>query len=174
MTEKDRWQLWVGFIVVSVIVGVTGGVVALASLSRTGLLLDLAFIVAVAVVMMVVQIGARRRPGLLVPPSLQGLDPDSRVMVSRAVHTGGRADRPELARAVVTQARRKQTATALFLAVWALVVLARVAALASGESGGAKAIDGLVIVGSLLAAAASVPSFLRARRAMAANDLHPG
>jgi hypothetical protein len=164
----------VGFIVVSVIVAITGGVVALASLSRTGLRLDLAFMVVVAVVITVVGIGARRRPGLLVPPSLQGLDPDSRVMVSRAVNTGARADRPELARAVVTQARRKQVATALFLAIWALVVLARAAALASGESGGAKAIDVLVILGSLLAAAAAVPSFLRARRAMSANDPHPG
>jgi hypothetical protein len=49
-----------------------------------------------------------------------------------------------------------------------------VAAVVSGESGGARAIDVLVILGSLLAAAASVPSFLRARRAMSANEPYPG
>ncbi len=171
MTESDRWQLWVGFIVVSLIVGVCGAVVALASLSRTGLLLDLAFMALVLVVIVVVSARARRHPGLLVPPLLQGLDPESRRLVSSAVNTGGRTDRPELARAVVTGARRKELATALLLAVWAVVVCLRVMALAAGESRGTAVIDVMVILGSVLAAAACVPSFLRARRAVSVNDL---
>jgi hypothetical protein len=170
MTEKDRWQLWIGFIVVSVIVGLAGALVAVASLSRTGILVDLGFMAAVAVVAVVVKLRARRHPGLLVPPPLQGLDPDSRALVSRAVHTGGRADRPDLAPAVVVQARRKQLATMLLVAVGVLIVAVRAASLASGESGAQVMIDVLLVIGSLLAVAALVPSLLRARRAMSANS----
>lgn len=169
MTVRDRWQLWVGFIVVSWMLIIAGGFVALASLSRTGLLVDAAFMALVVVVITVVSLRARRQPGLLVPPPLQGLDPDSLQLVSRAVHTGGRAERPDLAGAVVTQARRKRTSTLLLLAVWALIVCARALALAGGDSGASAAVDVLFIVGSLLAAAACVPPYRRARRAMAAN-----
>ncbi|HEX3623107.1 MAG TPA: hypothetical protein VHT97_12405 [Acidimicrobiales bacterium] len=169
MTEKDRWQLWVGFIVVSVMLGFAGALVALASLSRTGLLVDLGFMGVVLLAIVAVSLRARRRPGLLVPPSMQGLDPDSRQLVSHAVSTGGRAERPELARAVVQQARRKQTVTVLFVVVWVVVVCLRVTSVAGGESGAGTAIDLMVILGSVLAASASVPSLLRARRAMAAN-----
>jgi hypothetical protein len=173
VTERDRWQLWVGFIVVSMIVGLAGLFVALASLSRIGLLVDLAFLAVVAIVIVVVSLRARRQPGMLVPPSLQGLDPDSRALVSRAVSTGRRADRPELARAVVNQARRRQTSRVLLLAAWVLIVCVRVLALAGGESGTSAAIDVMVILGSLLAAVATVPSFMRARRAMSANNPRP-
>ena len=169
MSEADRWRLWIGFIVVSAIVGLAGLAVAVASLSRTAVLVDLVLTGLVVAVMLGVLWHAHRRPGLLVPPSMQGLDPDSRRLVSRAVTAGAPADRPELARAVVRQARRKESVQGLLVALWVVLLAVRGLALSAGDSGERAAFDLLVILGSALALAASVPPLLRARRAVSAN-----
>jgi len=115
MNERQRDRMGLGLIVGIPILGMVVLGVALATQSRLGVMVALALPAVFAVCVLPLAIRARRRSGPIVPPELQGLDPQDRRIVAAALSGGGRVADPELARAVVAQARRQQRVTALFI-----------------------------------------------------------
>jgi hypothetical protein len=169
MTEQQRWRLAVALFVGVPVVGLVLLAVALATKSPVGVLLALALPPVFAVLVIGASVRARRRSGVLVPPELQGLDPQDRRIVTAAVTGGGRVADPDLATAVVAHARRQQLAMGLLLAGGSIGVILRIAALASDRRDGWVIPDLLVIAGWLVLAVMMVSSVVRARRAIAAN-----
>lgn len=168
MTERQRWRLWVGVVVGGGVALTIGMALALALESRTGVLAAIVFGPVFAVVIVATSLRARRRPGLLVPPYLQGLQPEQRRIVTATANRAARADDPDLRPAVVAYARNQRTAMALSLVGGALAISVRLWALASGNTSGAF-FDVLMVAVWLVLAAGLARYVLRAHRAMSAN-----
>ncbi len=87
---------------------------ALVTNSLVGMVLALAAPPMFAVGVVAVVVPANRRFGPLVPPELQGIDPQDRRIVSAAVSGGGRVADPELARRSLLTPDASRSSTACF------------------------------------------------------------
>ena len=168
MTEQQRWRSWTRSIGASLIAGVALTMVALALRSRALMLASIAVMALTGVTVFGVTLYARRRPDLLVPPHMQGMDPDGRRLVTTATEAGVRADDPRLAATVVAHARRQLTGMAFLILSGALPVGGRIADLTS-QGTDSTPFDVLVIAFWLVAAGAIAHRILRLRRAIVAN-----
>lgn len=163
MTEGQRWRLWVGFVVGSTVAGFAGASVAAIAGSRAGVFVAVGFVALSFVVVVGASAAARRRPGLLVPPHLQGIDAERRRMVAEAVRTGARVQDPQAADVAVAHARSQQTAMALYLASAAIGFYLRASSLLDHPAN--PLVDLLGIGFWLGTGALAVRVLVRARRA---------
>ena len=167
MTERQRWRLWVGFVVGSMVAGFTGASVAALAGSRAGVFAAMGFVALSFAVMVGVAVAAPRRPGLLVPPYLQGVDAEHRRLASEAVRTGARVPDGRAAAVAVAHARSQQTAMALYLASAAIGLSFRVSSLLDHPAN--EFVDLLGMAFWLVTGALAARALVRARRAAEAN-----
>ena len=167
MTERQRWRLWVGFIVGSMVAGFAGASGAAVAGSRPGLRIAIGFVALAFLVMVAVSLTALRRPGLLLPPHLEGVEVERRRRVSDAVRAGASVPDSRDAEVAVAHARRQQTAMAFYLASAAIGLYLRLSSLSDHPAN--RFVDVLGAAFWLATGAFAIGAFLRARRAAAAN-----
>jgi hypothetical protein len=167
VTEQQRWRLWIGFVGGSMVAGFTGATVAAAAGSRPGVFVAMAFVALAFVAMVAVSLIARRRPGLLVPPHLQGMGVEQRRLVSESVRRGARVPDGRGAEVAVVHARHQQTAMAMLIASAAVGLSLRVASLSDHPTN--WYVDLLGVGFWLLTGTFAVRFLLRARKAAEAN-----
>ena len=172
MSEEQRWRLWIGFVAGSMTAGLAGFFVAVATGSRTAVVLAIGWIALAFAVMVVVSLRARRHPDVLVPPHLHGIDVGRRRLVTEAVKHGGPVADRRLAPVAVAHARNHQIAMGLYLASASIGLYLRFASLSDGP---ANAVVDLLGIGFwLVTGAFAARHLVRARRAAAANTAQHG
>jgi hypothetical protein len=168
MSGTDRWRLMTRGFVAWVAIGVLGTAAALAARRPTAALVAAVFLGLGFSLLVPLAIAANGRPGLFVPPDMEGLDDEQRRLVNYAVRTGTYAGRPELAPAVVGEVRRTRYVSALLGFCWFITVAIRVASFRS-DPALLRLLDVLLVVGVVAGTASVTRSLWRARQAESLN-----
>ena len=168
MSQADRWRLWIRLFGGSMALGAAAMAVAVATRSAVGVVVALGSVAVGMAVLVGGKVYSLRHPGFLVPPHLQGLDPDGRRLVAQAVAGGARVATPALAGAAARHARVERMAASALLASAAVGLYLRIASLASGDA--SVTFDVLGAAFWLAGAASTLVRLARARRALSVNS----
>jgi len=167
MNEIQRRRLWLQILIGTAAFLTLAMAVALAIGTGTAVIVVLAAGPVVAVGVVALMVYDRRRHGPMVPPSLEGLDPDERRIVAATANSGARADDPRLAPAVIAAARRQQRAMLVLVGFGLLSLVSSVGGRVAGD--GLRPFDAILVAFWLVAAAFAGRYIMRARRAINAN-----